>query len=183
MLRRQEVPPSPTTSAWDMVINETTLAVHACHLRATGSTCAPCPAGYFCCEYTRTGPDCYPLPQWPLRRAHRLATKMVSTPLVPRGGGGALGQMEVGEGSTCITNIQGAKPYNMPPRPLRNDPKGVGGCLGPLPALDDPHTNPHQENFSEAKKESCQRIWKFQANFRYTNFLLASDAPTQRPQG
>ena len=65
----------------------------------------------------------------------------------------------------------------MPVHPCLVTPRGGGGQFG-APA--DPPTHPHQKN------EIYQRGRKFGADFRYTNFFLASDpgglVPTkQRP--
>ena len=62
---------------------------------------------------------------------------------------------------------------NSPTRPLLSDPaQGGGGCLGPWPAPADARTHLRKIFL---RQKFIRR--KFEANFRYTNFLLASDLP------
>ena len=58
-------------------------------------------------------------------------------------------------------------------RRIRGRGGGVFGALASPRQLTPPH--PHQKSFPPAKNEMYQRGQKFEAEFRYTNFFLASD--------
>ena len=55
--------------------------------------------------------------------------------------------------------------------------KGPGGLFGALASPGRPPHPPHQKIFPPAKNEIYQRGRKFEADFRHTNFVLASDPP------
>ena len=58
---------------------------------------------------------------------------------------------------------------------------GGGGSNWPPGILADPPTHPRQKIFPQEKNEIYQRGPNLEANFRYTNFFLASDPPTPPP--
>ena len=75
--------------------------------------------------------------------------------------------------------------HSAQPRPFLKDPLGErrGGCSGPWPAPADP-PEPHHKNCPAAKNEIYQRGRKFEANFRYTNFLFGlCPPPHPHPRG
>ena len=61
-------------------------------------------------------------------------------------------------------------------RPLLSD-TGGGGSNWPPGILADPPTHPHQKMFPQDKNEIYQRGPNLEVDFRYTNFVLASDPP------
>ena len=65
-------------------------------------------------------------------------------------------------------------------RPLLKDPPpaaGFGALASPSQPTHPP-THPHQKSFPQAKKEI---YWKFEADFSYTQKILAFDPPAPHP--